>query len=114
MKEEYVCGVKNFVKRALKQPICKSEGGIRWKCKNYKRFKIRIPTNVILHLYRDGFQPDYWILTTHGEVKLNVNTRDDSNSSEHVRHDDQFEERNQMVYGAFRPYGGLSHVNDNT
>ncbi|XP_050876180.1 uncharacterized protein LOC127079866 [Lathyrus oleraceus] len=113
LKEEYVRGVKDFVKRALKQPICKSEGGIRCPCINCKCLKIRTPTNVRLHLYRDGFQPDYWIWTQHGEVELNVNTRNDSNSSEHVHHDDQIEAMNQMVYDAFRPYGVFSHVNDN-
>ncbi|XP_050889278.1 uncharacterized protein LOC127094493 [Lathyrus oleraceus] len=66
-----------------------------------------------LEHYRDGFQPDYWIWTQHGEVELNVNTRNDSNSSEHVHHDDQIEAMNQMVYDAFRPYGVFSHVNDN-
>ncbi|KAI5425714.1 hypothetical protein KIW84_031510 [Lathyrus oleraceus] len=84
LKEEYVHGVKDFVKRALKQPIYKSEGGIR-----------------LLD----------W--TQHGEVELNVNTRDDSNSSDHVCHDDQFEVMNQMVYDAIRHYRGFSHVNDN-
>ncbi|CAL5197243.1 unnamed protein product [Lathyrus oleraceus] len=113
LKEEYVRGVKDFVKRALKQPICKSEGGIRCPCINCKCLKIRTPTNVRLHLYRDGFQPDYWIWTQHGEVELNVNTRNNSNSSEHVHHDDQIKVMNQMVYDAFRPYGVFSHVNDN-
>ncbi|CAK8576951.1 unnamed protein product [Lathyrus sativus] len=75
LKDEFVCGVKKFVKKALNQPICKSEEGIRCSCINCKCCKISTTTNVRLHLYRDGFQPDYWIWTQHGEVELNIDTR---------------------------------------
>ncbi|CAK8571161.1 unnamed protein product [Lathyrus sativus] len=113
LKEEFVHGVKKFVKKALNQPICMSKGGIRCPCINCKCCKISTTTNVRLHLYRDGFQPDYWIWTQHGEVELNIDTRGGSNSSEHVRQADQFEAMDQMVYDAFRPHGGFSHANDN-
>ncbi|CAK8534496.1 unnamed protein product [Lathyrus sativus] len=113
LKDEFVRGVKKFVKKALNQHICKSEGGIRCPCINYKCCKISTLTNVRLHLYRDGFQPDYWIWTQHGEVELNIDIRGGSNSSEHVRQADQFEAMDQMVYDAFRPHGGFSHANDN-
>ncbi|XP_073221771.1 uncharacterized protein [Cicer arietinum] len=43
--------------------------------------KISAATTVRLHLYRDGFQPDYWIWTEHGEVKPMVETRGGSTSS---------------------------------
>ncbi|CAL5196102.1 unnamed protein product [Lathyrus oleraceus] len=113
LKEEFVFGVKDFVKGILKQPIYKSEGGIRCPCIKCKCLKIRTLNDVRLHLYRDGFQPDYWIWNQHGEVDINVDTSNGSHSSEHVRHDDHFEAMNQMVYAVFRPYGGFSHVNDN-
>ncbi|CAK8538474.1 unnamed protein product [Lathyrus sativus] len=113
LKEEFVRGVKKFVKKALNQPIWKSEGGIRCSCINCKCCKISTTTNVRPHLYRDGFQLDYWIWTQHGEVELNIDTRGGSNSSEHVRQADQFEAMYQMVYDAFRPHGGFSHANDN-
>ncbi|CAK8535758.1 unnamed protein product [Lathyrus sativus] len=113
LKEEFVRGVKKIVKRALKQPICKSEGGITCMCMNYKCRKISTETNVRLHLYRDGFQPDYWIWTQHEEVELNVDTGGGSNSSKHGRQADQFEAMYQIVYDVFRPHAGFSQANDN-
>ncbi|GAU50457.1 hypothetical protein TSUD_240550 [Trifolium subterraneum] len=68
LQEKFVRGVKNFVKKALKQPICISEGGIS------------TAVNVRLYLYKFGFQPNYWIWTKHGEVKQSVDTRGGSNS----------------------------------
>jgi hypothetical protein len=75
--------------------------------------KLSTEVNVRLHLYKYGFQPNYWIWTEHGEVKPNVNTGGSSNSIGHVHHDNQFDEMNQMVYDAFRPYGDVPDINAN-
>lgn len=104
LKKEFVCGVKDFVKRAMKLPICISEGGIRCPCIKCKCGKKSTPSNVRLHLYRHGFQPGYWIWTEHGEVNPDLDTRGGSNSSGLVHHDDHFDSINQMVFDAFRPY----------
>ncbi|XP_004499398.1 uncharacterized protein [Cicer arietinum] len=113
LKKEYVSGVKDFVKRALKQPICISEKGIRCSCIKCKCMKISTATTVRLHLYRDGFQPDYWIWTEHREVKPMVETRGGSTSSRIVHHDDQFNATDEMVFDAFRPYLDVLDVNTN-
>lgn len=113
LKKEYVRGVKKFVKRALKQQICISEGGIRCPCIKCKCAKISTPVNVRLHLYQNGFQPDYWIWTEHGEVKPSVDTTGGLDSSGHVHHDKQLEAMNQMVYDASRYYEDVPHANAN-
>ncbi|XP_004505399.1 uncharacterized protein [Cicer arietinum] len=113
LKEEYVSGVKDFVKRVLKQPICISEGAIRCPCIKCKCMKISAATTVRLHLYQDGFQPDYWIWTEHGEVKPIVETRGGSTSNRIVHHDDQFNAMDEMVFDAFRPYRDVLDVNTN-
>ncbi|XP_004513291.1 uncharacterized protein [Cicer arietinum] len=113
LKEEYVSGVKDFVKRALKQPICISKGGIRCPCIKCKCMKISAATTVRLHLYWDGFQPDYWMWTEHGEVKPMVETRGGSTSNKIMHHDDQFNAIDEMVFDAFRPYRDVIDVNTN-
>ncbi|CAJ2636394.1 unnamed protein product, partial [Trifolium pratense] len=114
LEEEFIRGVKRFVKRALKQPICISEGGVRCPCINCKCMKISTAVNVRLHLYKNGFQPNYWIWTEHGEVRPSVDTMGGLNSIGHVHHENQFIAMNQMVYDALRPYGEVPPVNANT
>ncbi|XP_073222512.1 uncharacterized protein [Cicer arietinum] len=113
LKKEYVSGVKDFVKMALKQPICISKGGIRCLCIKCKCMKISAATTVRLHLYRDVFQPDYWIWTKHGEVKPMVEIKGGSTSSSIVHHDDQFNAMDEMMFDAFRPYRDVLDVNTN-
>ncbi|XP_073221455.1 uncharacterized protein [Cicer arietinum] len=75
--------------------------------------KISAATTVRLHLYRDGFQSDYWIWTKHGEVKPMVETRGGSTSSRILHHEDQFNAIDEMVVNAFRPYREVLDVNTN-
>ncbi|XP_073222387.1 uncharacterized protein [Cicer arietinum] len=110
---EYVSGVKDIVKRALKIPICISDGGIRCSCIKRKCMKISAATIVRLHLYRDGFQPDYWIWTEHREVMPTVETTGGSTSSRIVHHEDQLNAMDEMVFDAFRPYRDVLDVNTN-
>ncbi|XP_039687914.1 uncharacterized protein [Medicago truncatula] len=113
LKKKYVCGVQKFVKRALKQPICIFEGGIRCPCTKCKCTKISTPVNVRLHLYQNGFQPEYWIWTEHGEVKPIVDESGGLGSNDHVHHDGQFDVMDKMLYDAFRLYEDVPHANAN-
>ncbi|GAU39080.1 hypothetical protein TSUD_321510 [Trifolium subterraneum] len=81
LKTEFVRGVKQFVKRAIKRPIYLSEGGIRCPCVKCKCIKLNTPPIVRYHLYKHGFQPNYLIWTNHGEERLNIRKGDGSNSS---------------------------------
>nr|XP_012567360.1 uncharacterized protein LOC105851255 [Cicer arietinum] len=75
--------------------------------------KISAATTIRLHLYRDGFQPDYWIWTEQKEVKPMVETRGGSTSSRIVHHDDQLNAMDEMVFDAFRPYRDVLDVHTN-
>lgn len=81
LKDEFVRGVKKFVKRAIRRPDYLSEGGIRCPCVKCECIKLTTPPMVRYHLYKHGFKPNYLIWTDHGEVRPNIHTGGDSNNS---------------------------------
>lgn len=73
LKDHFVSGVAEFVEKATAYPNFLAEGGIRCPCVNCKCIDLVTPREVNLHLYRDGFMPNYYVWTEHGEVNSNTN-----------------------------------------
>ena len=91
-----------------------SEGGLRCPCVKCRCMKILSPSKVRDHLYRVGFQPNYWVWTNHGEVMPKVHSSFESDhTSQPMEYEDQFVAVNQMVYNAFRTFGNALDTNLN-
>ncbi|XP_059292245.1 uncharacterized protein LOC132045694 [Lycium ferocissimum] len=68
MRQEFVDGVDAFVGYAMTLETFLSHGLVRCpcvicQCRNYEK-----PEIVRFHLYKDGFQKDYTVWTSHGEI----------------------------------------------
>ena len=114
LKDHFVSGVAEFVEKAMTHPNFLVEGGIRCPYVNCKCIDLVTPREVNLHLYRDGFMPNYYVWTEHGEVDLNTNLGGHSSSGGSVGDEDQFAVMNQMVHDAIWPSIDVPDSNSST
>ena len=70
LNDSFIQGVHEFICNAMEQSYYLSEGGIRCPCVKCKCMKLMQQSDVKLHLYRWGFQPNYLIWTEHGETAV--------------------------------------------
>jgi len=73
---------------------------------------------VKVHLYKNGFKPNYWIWTNHGEDMSQVDLNEGNNymassSAEYVAQDEQFMLMQEMVCNALRQPQTLEAPNSN-
>ncbi|KAK2352694.1 hypothetical protein QL285_090412 [Trifolium repens] len=113
LKDNFVTGVDEFVKKAMAHPNFLVEGGIRCPCVNCKCIDLATPREVKLHLYRVGIKPNYYVWTEHGEVNPNENFRGHSSRGRHVSDEDQLDAMYQMLHDAIRPLTDVPHFNAN-
>ncbi|XP_004505606.1 uncharacterized protein [Cicer arietinum] len=92
LKLEFVRGVQEFIKQAKEQPCFLSERTIKCPCATCKCVKSFTPKQVIVHLHKTGFKPNYSIWTEHGELEQNICLRSRSNSSGHMEEEEEEEE----------------------
>ncbi|KAK2370919.1 hypothetical protein QL285_083923 [Trifolium repens] len=67
VKEVFKLGVQLFIDTVKQKPVVISEGGIRCPCVKCQYIRFRSEDEIKLHLSKHGFQPNYWIWTSHGE-----------------------------------------------
>ena len=67
LKQSFCDGIDQFVQVAMAHEDFKINGGIKCPCLKCDCRKIKSPGEVIYHLQRVGFMPNYWIWTRHGE-----------------------------------------------
>ena len=67
LKESFVEGVEEFVIKASQQDCYHIDGGIRCPCVKCDGTRILEDRVYKVHLYKNGFKPNYWIWTDHGE-----------------------------------------------
>ncbi|WJX83272.1 hypothetical protein P8452_65944 [Trifolium repens] len=67
VKEVFKLGVKLFIDSVKLRPVVLSEGGIRCPCVKCQCTRFRSEDEIKLHLFKHGFQPNYWNWTSHGE-----------------------------------------------
>ncbi|XP_060178050.1 uncharacterized protein LOC132607983 [Lycium barbarum] len=68
MRQEFVDGVDAFVDYAMTLETFLSHGLVRCPCVKCKCSNYETPEIVRLHLYKDGFEKDYAVWTSHGET----------------------------------------------
>ncbi|MED6122881.1 hypothetical protein PIB30_044040 [Stylosanthes scabra] len=96
----------------------KSEGVSRCPCSKFRLRKYLGPSEITLHLYRNGFMPRYWVWTEHGETdELGVNCNEPTTNMEQqgqsrvfeadrnrvgdVNWEDNHERYDEMIHDAF-------------
>ncbi|KAK2444836.1 peroxidase P7 [Trifolium repens] len=67
VKEVFKFGVQLFIDTVKQKPIVIREGGIRCPCAKCQCIRFRSEDEIKFHLCKHGFQPNYWIWTSHGE-----------------------------------------------
>ncbi|KAK2417513.1 hypothetical protein QL285_039804 [Trifolium repens] len=67
VKEVFKLGVKLFIDSVKLRPVVLSEGGIRCPCVKCQCTRFHSEDEIKLHLFKHGFQPNYWNWTSHGE-----------------------------------------------
>ncbi|WJX35324.1 hypothetical protein P8452_23334 [Trifolium repens] len=67
VKEVFKFGVKLFIDTVKQKPVVIREGGIRCPCAKCQCIRFRSEDEIEFHLCKHGFQPNYWIWTSHGE-----------------------------------------------
>src|SRR4051812_42168143 len=109
LKDNFISGVDEFVEMAMARPNFLAEGGIRFPCANCKCIDLMTPRDVKYHLYKNGFQPNYYVWTEHGEVNPNSKLSGHSRS-ENVDYEDQLAAMNHMVHDVIRPFTDDLHM----
>jgi hypothetical protein len=84
LKDNFVSGVDEFVKKAMTCPNFLAEGGMNCPCVNCNYVDLANPREVKFHLYRDEFKPNYYVWTRHGEINPNENFGGHSSRERHV------------------------------
>lgn len=100
LKDNFIAGVAEFVEKAMAEPCFLAEGSIRCPCVKCKCIDLATPREVNLHLYRDGFMPNYYVWTKHGEVNPDANLGSHSSSGGNAVDEDQLAAINQMIHDA--------------
>ncbi|XP_045801466.1 uncharacterized protein LOC123895249 [Trifolium pratense] len=67
VKEVFKLGVQLFIDAVKQKPVVIREGGIRCPCVVCQCRRIRSVDEIKFHLHTKGFQPNYWVWTSHGE-----------------------------------------------
>jgi hypothetical protein len=94
--------VDEFVKLAKELPYYLSENNIRCPCVKCKCMRLLMEYEVKHHLYKDGFKPEYWIWTEHGEDEPESSDLGGQSSDVNWDEDDQFEMMEHIVTDVFR------------
>ncbi|XP_045802877.1 uncharacterized protein LOC123896546 [Trifolium pratense] len=111
VKEEFKIGVEMFINTVKYNDIVIREGGIRCPCVLCRCTRIRSEDEIRSHLYKKGFQPNYWVWSSHGEgcsttVPVNQNRASSSVFQPVVvpeyyhQHYDPFNEMDNMITNA--------------
>lgn len=93
LKESFIIGVEEFVQKARQYKYYELDGGIRCPCLKCDCTRILKDEVVKVHLYKQGFKPNYWIWTDHGEnmqdddLNVDDNCMSDSSTNVHIRKD---------------------------
>ena len=69
LTDEFINGVYEFIRHACTLSQYHDEQVIRCPCRKCKSGKSFVPDDVIIHLCRNGFKPQYWWWIDHGEVE---------------------------------------------
>jgi hypothetical protein len=111
VKELFKIGVEFFLNTVKHNPIVIREGGIRCPCVVCGCRCMRSEDEIKVHLYNKGFQPNYWVWSSHGEGMstsvVPVNHQGASSSIQplvvmphNYQHYDPFNEMNDMITNA--------------
>ncbi|GAU42074.1 hypothetical protein TSUD_326520 [Trifolium subterraneum] len=104
LKPTFIRGVDEFIKKAEKQRRkVKQEGGIRCPCDMCMCVSVLSASEIKVHLYNHGFQPNYWYWTDHGEKFPHIDPKNVPSSSGHINNDDPFTLMQHMVEDALGP-----------
>ncbi|XP_075091135.1 uncharacterized protein LOC142171635 [Nicotiana tabacum] len=68
LREEFIEGVKEFIRHAMSLEPFRIRGMIRCPCTKCKCLNFLGSEDVTTHLYRKGFMDNYFVSTSHGEV----------------------------------------------
>ena len=108
LKKSFVEGVEEFVIKASQQDCYHIDGGIICPYVKFNGTRILEDRVVKVHLYKNGFKPNYWIWTDHGEDMLHIDLNegnsymDASTSAKYVAQHEQFMLMQDMVCDGFR------------
>ncbi len=110
VKEFFKLGVELFITTVKQNPIVIREGGIRCPCAVCQCTRMGSEDDIRKHLYRKGFQPNYWVWSSHGEgstsAPVSFGRASTSRINEPVavpqnyQHYDPFNEMNSMITNA--------------
>ncbi|XP_004494055.1 uncharacterized protein [Cicer arietinum] len=103
LKPAFAKGVEEFITKAISRNQFVKDSGIRCPCHNCMCSGILSASEVKLHLYRFGFQPNYWYWTEHGEEAPHIDLENIPSSSGNIDNDDPFTLMQHMVDDAFGP-----------
>ena len=67
LKPEFIDGVRNFIEHTMTLDISKNNGLVRCPCSACRCLNFFEPNTVMVHLYRNGFKPRYFVWIDHGE-----------------------------------------------
>ncbi|CAH9124646.1 unnamed protein product [Cuscuta epithymum] len=98
LRDEFKAGVDNFVDFACVQPTFVENNVIKCPCTKCRNRRYKNPGDVKLHLYKWGFESNYWCWIYHGEEVLQSSVNFDDTSHNHVDGDDMYE---TMIYDNF-------------
>ncbi|XLR47820.1 hypothetical protein HN51_032054 [Arachis hypogaea] len=100
LTSEFTKGVEEFIS-FVERLADLSSGQIRCPCSRYKNKVYMKSEDVIIHLYKKGFVPDYWLWTNHGEnnpTLREIPNRTGELGAESSAHPNRTEE---LIYEAF-------------
>jgi len=102
LKESFVNGVEEFSIKACQQQTYLNENKLRCPCNKCHCTKIFPIEMVKVHLFKNGFMPNYYVWIHHGEQMPhgNDNHVGVSSSGVHVDESEQFMAMQDMVYDA--------------
>ncbi|XP_004488345.1 uncharacterized protein [Cicer arietinum] len=112
LKPAFAKGVEEFITKAISRNQFVEDGGIRCPCHNCMCSGVLSASEVKLHLYRFGFQPNYWYWTQHGEEAPHVDPENVPSSSGYIDNDDPFTLMQHMVDDAFGPTYDFQNMGD--
>ncbi|WJX27971.1 hypothetical protein P8452_16742 [Trifolium repens] len=110
VKDVFKMGVEFFINTVKHNLIVIREGGIRCPCVVCGCTCMRSEDEIRVHLYNKGFQPNYWVWSSHGEsmstssVPVNQGVSSSGIQSsivpQNYQHYDPFNEMNDMITNA--------------
>nr|XP_027186018.1 uncharacterized protein LOC113784049 [Cicer arietinum] len=112
LKPAFAKGVEEFITKAISRNQFVKDGGIRCPCHNCMCSSILSASEVKLHLYRFGFQPNYWYWTEHGEESPHIDPENIPSSSGNIDNDDPFTLMQHMADDAFGPTYDFQNMGD--